>query len=241
MSQHFPYREYKVVTTVPNRQWTCRLVDAVIDGSLEPQHVFKSNPRTYSALLRLDDQSIMLKVPRSRNKRKWERFLTLFRPSEGIRTFNNLAKMEQLGLIAPPPLLAAEKRHCGVVTDSFACYVFEEGRPAGPNDAEEVMSSLLQLHSLGYLRTDPQPANFLISERGVVFIDFRLKKARFPSRLNKNRELAKLARIYPECVPFIPTTITQTVGFRVAKFFEYTMANAKTLKRVLRQRLIGSR
>jgi heptose II phosphotransferase len=240
MTYRLSHRGYRVVAaTGVDEGWVRNLVDSIIDQKLEPRHVFKSNARTYSALLDIDSQAVMLKVPRSRNHRKWERFLTLFRASEGIRTFNNLDHMQALGMNAPQPLIAAERRRFGVATDSFACYAFEHGRPAGPEDASDLLAALGRLHDLGYLRTDPQAANFLVSDRGIVFIDFRLKKPVVFARFRKRLELAKLARVYPGCRPYIPASISATTGFRMARRIESMLFRARQLKRSIRRRIMS--
>ena len=238
MKYWLSYRGYRVVaTTGVDEGWARNFVDTIVDERLEPRHIFKSNARTYSALLDVDSQAVMLKVPRSRNQRKWERFLTLFRPSEGIRTFNNLDHMQALGLNAPLPLIAAEKRRFGVATDSFACYAFEHGRPAGRDDASDILAAMVKLHDLGYLRTDPQAANFLVSDRGIVFIDFRLKKPLVFPRFRKRLELAKLVRVYPSDLPYIPASVAETATFRVARQIELMLFQARQLKRAIRKRI----
>lgn len=236
MNTPFLHRGYRVFSATGTDVDTTRgLIDNIIDMNIKPQHTFKNNTRTYSALFELDSQPVMLKIPRGRNRRKWERFLTLFRRSEGVRTFNNLTLMQELGLNAPPPLFAAERRKLGVVVDSFACYAFEKGQPAGPKDAQAVISALIKLHNTGYLRTDPQPANFLISGRGVVFIDFRLKRPLLFPRLKKNLELAKLIRVYPESTPYIPRDIAKSACFSLAQRIELGLYRIRQGKRKLRR------
>ena len=177
----------------------------------------------------------MLKIPRGRNLRTWERMLTLFRKSEGVRTFHNLELMQQLGLLVPYPLVAAEKRRLGFVVESFTYYVFEEGRPAGSEDAKAVIAELLCLHDTGYLRTDPQPANFLVTNRGIVFIDFRLKKPFLFSGLKKKLELVKLVRVYPESTPHIPQGLASSTSFRFATWLELKIFNLRQGKRGLKR------
>lgn len=235
MSSSFPYRDYTVFAAGnSDSDSICKLIDEVLDSSIQAKHTFKDNRRTYSAITELNAQPIVLKIPRGRNRRKWERFLTLFRKSEGVRIFNNLELMQKLGINAPYPLFAAEKRQFGFATDSFACYVFEKGRPAGPNDAREVISALSNLHHKGYLRTDPQPANFLIAERGVIFIDFRLKKPVFLVKLKTNLELAKLFRIYPESGPFLAEGTVTSKCFKLAQWLELQVSQLRQRKRQLK-------
>lgn len=232
------YRGYTVfaasgISTEKSRM----LVDNALDLTIAPRHIFKDNHRTYSAVFDVGGEAAMLKIPRGRNQRKWERLLTLFRGSEGVRTFRNLELMQRLGFGAPYPLLAAEKRKHGFVVDSFTYYAFEEGRPAESGDAEAVMSELLHLHDTGHLRTDPQPANFLVTDRGIVFIDFRLKKPFLLAGLKKKLELAKLVRVYPESAPHIPKGLISSPSFSLAKWLDMRIYNLRQGKRKLKSGL----
>lgn len=238
MTPTFAHRGYQIYTAENSRTGPLKsLVDRILDNKIEAQHVFKDHQRTLSARIQLNDQSIMLKIPRARNRRNWERFLTLFRSGEGVRIHRNLTLLQELGLNAPYPLLAGEKRKFGFVVDSFACYAFEEGQPAGANDAEKVLLALLHLHQLGYIRTDPQSANFLLSDRGVVFIDFRLKKPMMFPALNKNLELAKFLRVYPEARNFLPTNKARSLSFRFAEWLEWRLFCIRRGKRGLKRSL----
>ena len=239
MTSSFEYRNYQVYSD--EDQSFCRqLVDAVLDERIERVRVFRDNRRTLSTRVGFQGQSLMLKVPRARNARKWERFLTRFRHGEGVRTFENLRLLRSLGLNAPAPVLAAEKRESGVVTDSFVLYHFAEGAPAGAEDAGQVLEALLQLHSRGYVRTDPQPANFLISEAGVVFIDFRLKRPGLMGRFRCNLELAKFLRGFPAAEEHLKES---DGGFRLtlARLVDRLMFRLREAKRNFRRGIRSKR
>ncbi|SFR85333.1 heptose II phosphotransferase [Marinobacter daqiaonensis] len=214
-----------------------RLLDDILDNTIEYQRVFKDHARTLSVRVDFDQKDLLLKVPRARNRRGWERMLTLFRSSEGLRTFQNLKRIRQLGFFAPTPVLAAEKRRFGMVTDSLVCYEFAEGRPAADEDAPQVLEALRELHSLGAIRTDPQPANFLISDDRVIFIDFRLKIPRILGSLRTDLELAKFLRVFPAARHHLPQAKMRSASFRRAEWLERRIHQFREQRRALKRRL----
>lgn len=210
------------------------LLDAVIDGSITREEIFRDDWRTLSARIRFRGEGVLLKVPRARNGRRWERFLTRFRGSHAIRYFRHMELMAAMGFPAPEPVMACERRDRGVVTDSFICYRYVEGRPAGSKDAPRVLDALRSLHRQGYLRTDAQIANFLVSGDSIVFIDFRLKKPWFLSDLRKARELDRFIRSCPEARAVLTDREASPWRFWIAARLEDFSFGIRRLKRQLR-------
>lgn len=211
-------------------------MSAILDGEIEREQVFRDNWRTLSARVRFLDESLLLKVPRARNSRRWERFLTRFRESDALRTFRHIEQLSAMGFSAPEPVLACECRREGVVVDSFVCYRFVEGRPAGPQDAEKVLASLLALHKRGFLRSDAQLANFLVVDGAITFIDFRLKKPRFLPRLQKAREIDRFLRSCPEARNFLSSEEASSFWLWLASYLEAASFSVRSLKRRMRKR-----
>lgn len=235
MAFSFEYRQCHLISHL-DAATSGQLVDAVLDGGLVRENVFRDNWRTLSAKVRFLDESLLLKVPRARNGRRWERFLTRFRDSDALRTFRNIELLSGMGFGAPDPVLACEHRHGGVVVDSFVCYRFVEGRPAGPQDAEKILTTLRALHKLGYLRSDAQLANFLIVDEVVTFIDFRLKKPKFFARLQKAREIDRFLRSCPEARGLISRDEASSFWFWLAASLEKASFGFRSFKRRLRER-----
>lgn len=235
MSSTFDYRQCRVVSNL-NEPLSRRLVDGVFNGELTREKVFRDNWRTLSARVRFLDESLLLKVPRARNSRRWERFLTCFRESDALRSFRHIEQLSGMGFGAPEPVLACECRRKGVVVDSFVCYRFVEGRPAGPQDAGNVLSTLRALHKRGYLRSDAQLANFLIVGDSVTFIDFRLKKPRFLPRLQKAREIDRFLRSCPEAREFLSVEEVSSFWLWLASRIEAASFGVRSLKRRIRER-----
>ncbi|RMJ01779.1 hypothetical protein DOQ08_03058 [Marinobacter litoralis] len=212
------------------------LLESVLTGAIERQHVFRDNWRTLSAKVAFGDQVLILKVPRARNKRRWERLLTRFRGSDSVRHFRQLHFMRELGFQAPEPVLAGELKQGGAVIDSFVLYRFVEGIPPSHEHSEVVLGTLLALHDKGYVRNDPQLANFLLTDMGVCFIDFRLKKPRFFRLLSMNREVVQFLKSCSAPESIVPEHVRASIWFRIAKRFDAFGAAVKRWKKSLRRR-----
>lgn len=215
------------------------LVDGVLNNELIREKVFRDNRRTLSARVLFQGQSLMLKVPRARNRRRWERLLTLFRESDAVRSYRHLELMKHLGFSAPEPLLACEFRQYGVVTDCFLCYRFVAGDPASADSAPLALAELIALHKHGYLRSDAQLANFLVAGNKITFIDFRLKKPWFFPQLQKARELDRFIRSCPEARNHLPSGEERSFWFRTASFLERLNFGFRSLKKRIRKRIKG--
>ena len=234
MINTFEYRDHKLVSTLDEAKGKA-LVDALLDKEFEVNQVYKDSRNSYTARIQIGTESLVYKIPRNRLSRLGEKFATLVRDCESVRTFKNLLRIRQLGFNAPHPFIAGYTRQGGFIANSFCCYRFEEGRSASPDDAQQVVKELLALHVEGYTRSDPKPSNFLISASGVSFIDFRLKKPLFLSDLRKKMELARLARVYPEILDYIPNEILNSFSFLVAQRAELKGLQLKQTRRKLRQ------
>lgn len=171
-----------------------RLVEQVLNRQLNFDPVLKDRAKCLVARFFHPDRGwLVLKVPRARTNRKWERFLTLFRAGEGIRQIRNMQQLERLKLKGPRPVLAAEKRRAGVVVDAFYIYSFIDGREGVSADLPTIVDTLLPLYRQGYCRTDPRVANHIINDDGVHLIDFRIKRPFVLGGLRCAMELCQLA------------------------------------------------
>lgn len=214
-----------------------QILDAVIDDELQIEAVFRDNSRTLSVQIKCAGQSLLLKIPRARNSRKWERFLTRFRESDAFRTVRHLEFMRSMGFAAPEPVLAGELRAGGVVIDSFVCYHFVEGRRAVADDAPDILTALEELHKLDYVRSDAQLANFLIVDGNVTFIDFRLKRLRWLPRLRKAQEIDRFLRSCPEARKLLSPDQAASGWLKLAFVLESFSFGLRALKRNVRKRI----
>lgn len=219
MADTYRHGSWQLLSSL-DRSASVDLLDAILADDVEREQVFRDNWRTLSAQIRFRDQALLLKVPRARNARRWERFLTRFRGSDAVRSFRHLEWMTEMGFAVPQAILACERREAGAVTDSFLCYRFVEGQRAGPEHAAQVLEALRALHQRGYLRSDAQIANFLVVGDRVVFIDFRLKKPWFLPALQKARELDRFIRSCPQARASLSPQEASSRWLRVAGLME---------------------
>lgn len=169
------------------------IVVKVLAENLELKRVLKDKPKCLVAQFQYPGAGDMvLKIPHDRNGRLWERFLTLFRPGESVRQYQNMEKLKELGLNGPLPILAAERRRGGVVTDSFYVYSFVQGREGVWEDLPVIVDTLIPLYQQGFRRNDPRVANHIINEQGVYLIDFRVDSPRPFNRLRCAMEYCRL-------------------------------------------------
>ncbi len=223
----YSHKGYKIITGL-DYQKALKLVNEVLQESYQIQHEYKNNKNCLVSKIKTGDfENIVLKIPRSRNSRIWERFLTLFRESDAFRIFGSLETVNNLGLNAPKPLLAAQKRSCGFVTDSFFLYDFIDGDTAGKDNINKVLEALQKLHSHGYIRSDPQLSNFLIKDNTVYFIDMRLKKPFVFKKIKFLMNLAKFVQAHNETGALLNAKITNSFIYKLSYFIQ----KIKTKKR----------
>ena len=170
-----PDNGYKIVSNI-NKVKAREIVHGLLSENLTFPTILKDHRNSFVGIVQLEDKPCIIKVPLGRNKRLWERFLTLFRPSDAYRCYFSMMKLRSLGLRCPEPILAAQRRRFGVVVDSFFIYELQEGEAASSADLNLISKEMIKLHESGYIRSDPKPVNFIKNNDEIYFIDFRLKK-----------------------------------------------------------------
>ena len=217
-----------------------RLLDLIWRDQLTVTHRFKDNPRNYIVRAEFEGEDLIVKIPRSRNKRAQERLMTWFRAGEAERRYASMQQLEALGFACTPPVLAAERRRCGMVTDNVLVYRYVDGRLARPGDEEALAQVLLPFYAMGYLRRDCKPSNFVIAaDTGAVhFIDFRLTRPRILRTFRVMMEMNQFLRNMPTARPLVMEQGYDTWFFAVAgwwSLFGYRLnAYRRRLSRLLR-------
>lgn len=228
------YRGFRIKSSLTPGD-TEALVDCVLDRQFQITTELKNNKHNLIYRMKTPDcEDLVLKVPLSRNNRRWERFLTLFRSGEALRIHQSHCQLKALGFNCPIAILAAEKRTAGMVTDSFLLYEYAMGTPATANKAAIVSRELQRLHATGYTRGDPKASNFLVDEDQVIFIDFRLARPRLFRKTAFRMEYAHFLHTMPEGIDFLETEEKRSLGFRFAAWLRMTISRLKRLKRRLR-------
>ncbi|MDR3258293.1 MAG: lipopolysaccharide biosynthesis protein [Fusobacteriaceae bacterium] len=144
--------------------------DAIENKNYELLKILKDDNRSYVALIEIYNMKIIYKIPREKNKRKWQRFLSVFRGSESKREYKNIEKIKRWGFNCTKPIIATEEK-CGFfVIDSYFLYFYIEGKQSRSNNAEEVAKVLSEIHQLGFLHGDSQLENFIISTENKIYL-----------------------------------------------------------------------
>ncbi|MFO7799075.1 MAG: hypothetical protein R6V22_04850 [Rhodohalobacter sp.] len=229
---------YKIVSHLSNAT-SCSLLKQVASDTLLPLEVFKDDSKCYVAKYTSEvvPDIFIIKKPRARCKRYWERFLTLFRPGESFRQFSNLKKLQALGFKGPAPLLAAEKRRWGMVVDSLLISTYINGRLATSTDVDVVAPELINLLNLGFTRKDPHPQNFIIAPDGVYFIDFHIKKPFFFNKLRCCMEYCKFLETVPSGLRYIDCLTRSNTLYSLANFLQRYLSSYRRLRRRISKRL----
>ena len=236
-----PSTGYRVdIVTADGGRVLPQLVHSLLNGNYAVSETFKDTSQTYIARIRIEEQDLVLKIPRDRNKRTWQRFLSLFRSSESFRHLHSMITLRKLGFHCPEPIMALQTVRAGHIIDSALVYRFEEGHKPQHEDIPRVINTLLSLHRLGYLRRDPHAKNFLVQADRVTFIDFRLSKPILFRQLRLNRELCAFLRTTPEGLHHLEPEFQRTLWFRLALKLDRLLSAFKKIRRGTRRRMKGS-
>jgi glycosyltransferase involved in cell wall biosynthesis len=203
-----------------------RLYEAICMGKYKKISTFKDTTRSLVQQIEIDGRSFVFKVPREKNNRKWQRFLSIFRGGESFREFKALLKAESKGFPAPRPVAAMEIRKAFCVVDSFLIMESLEGRIATKDDAKPVSDLLNRIHDEGFLHGDAHLSNFIVSKDDRIFtVDCSLKK-NITGNFGKMHEFVTLER---SCVVSLSTYSKKGIAYTVALFRNWL--RQKKLKR----------
>lgn len=156
-----------------------KLYDKIKNTCYNIVKVLKNDQRSYVALIEIDGEKYVYKKPIEKNKRKWQRFLSIFRGSESKREYQNIQRINKLGFNGATPYFALEKRKGLICFDSYLIYSYIEGEEGTTKDIELISKELKKIHIKGYLHGDSQIMNFLINRNIVYLIDTKLIKNKY--------------------------------------------------------------
>lgn len=162
------------------------------------------------------EKRVVLKIPKEKNKRAWQRFLSIFIGSESKREFircENILKNNFLGAL---PIIAVEKR-CGIIVkDSYFVSSYINGESNGYENIVLALNELYKVHKAGYLHGDAQLSNFIILGEHVYLIDCKFKR-------NKMGIISKINEfIYFEksCYKNIETPYKSSALYKILKVID---------------------
>lgn len=147
--------------------------------NIKIEKVFKDDNRSKVSLFTFEQEKLVFKVPREKNSRKWQRFLSVFRGSESYREFMQAEKINNAGLLTYKPILALEKRKHGFVVDSYFICEYLLGETGSIKYLKVIEDELDKIHESGYLHGDSQLVNFIIDNKHVYIIDSKFSKNKY--------------------------------------------------------------
>ena len=133
--------------------------------------ILKNDHRSYVYVFEDEGKKFVYKEPKEKNTRKWQRFINFFRGSESKREYNQMLKINSLGLKTASPVLYEK---------NYLIYEFIEGHKPTVKEIDLVVDELKKIHSMGYLHGDSHLDNFLISDDKTVYIiDSKFQKNKY--------------------------------------------------------------
>lgn len=150
----------------------------------------KDKRRSNLKLLEENNKKILIKEPIDKNRRKWIRFLTLFRDSEALSSLKSMEILNKNEIKTNDPILCIEYKKYGMVFDSYMIYSYVEGEKVEESDYKRVIETLNKIHSLGYCHGDANKGNFLKSNEEIIVIDSNLKNIKY-GMVCKNKDFIK--------------------------------------------------
>ncbi len=152
------------------------LYDAYNNGHFVINRTIKDCNRSLVQEIIINDTAYLLKIPREKNRRLWQRFISIFRGSESFREFCALLKGNAETLPVPKPIFATEIKRGPFVVDSLILMEYLNGRVAEKHDITAVSNLLKKIHAKSLLHGDPHLSNFIISADNLYTIDCSLRK-----------------------------------------------------------------
>lgn len=193
--------------------------------------VLKDDKRSLVEIVEINGEKYVLKIPKEKNNRKWQRFINIFRGSDSFRNYKTMDNLEKMGIKSTKALFAAEKK-IPFVVDSFLIMELLEGKAIGVEDYPIVINELNKIHSKGYLHGDSQIQNFLKKDNEIYMIDFRLQKNIYGS-IGKMYEFIYLRESCKEIDKYYDD-IRNRMSFRIAWLWKKWLYLHGDIRKVLK-------
>ena len=135
--------------------WKClnktviEFLTIILDKKYNTIKILKDDKRSLVEIIEINEGKFVLKIPKEKNNRKWQRFVNIFRGSDSFRNYHTMDKLEKIGINSTKALFAAEIRS-PFVTDSFLIMELLKGEYIGSEDYQRVIKELSNIHSKGY-------------------------------------------------------------------------------------------
>ena len=168
----FFHKGWRLYSAVPDAE-AKQLFDLIQKGDIQVTEWLKRHSRSDVVAFNFNGKKLVLKIPKEKNRRRWIRLTTLYRKSEAVRNINSMEILRREEIPTSTPVMAAEKKTFGMVTDSWLVYEYLEGESCldKPSIYPQVVKLLHQIHDSGLIHSDPQIRNFIIHDGGLFVID----------------------------------------------------------------------
>ena len=219
------------------KKWKCLnktkvdFLKKILENKYKTLKILKEDKRSLVKVIEIDGNEFVLKIPKEKNTRKWQRFVNIFRGSDSFRNYKTMEKLEQIGINSTVAVFAAEKRSPFVV-DSFLIMEFLEGEKINESDYSKVIDELNKLHLKGYLHGDSQIQNFMKRNNKIYMIDFRLQKNIY-GKIGEMYEFIYLGESCKEIEKYYDN-IKNTSSFKIAWLWKKWLYLHGNIRKVLK-------
>ena len=201
------------------KKWKCLnnskidFLNIILKNEYEIVKILKNDKRSLVKIIKINNREFVLKIPKEKNNRKWQRFINMFRGSDSFRSYKTMNRMKNLGIKSTKAVFAAEMR-TPFVEDSFLIMEVLEGTNIEKENYPQIIEELNQIHKKGYLHGDSQIQNFMLKDNEVYLIDLRLQKNIYGS-IGRMYEFIYLRESCEEIDKYYDN-IRNTLSFRIA-------------------------
>ena len=130
------YANHRSKITIPD-------IETLLDDIAALPRTLKDDRRSLVKVGPLLGRETVAKQPRDKNRRLWSRLLSLVRNGEARQTMLTLLEFQAGGIESVNPFLVLEKKQRGLLVDSWILYEFRAGEPAGIEQLDEIIPSLI--------------------------------------------------------------------------------------------------
>lgn len=199
--------------------------------------VLKDDKRSYVVLINIMDNRLVLKIPREKNTRKWQRFINGFRGSDSLRSYKMMNNLKKIGIKSTEAVLAMEKRKNGLIIDSYLLMKYLNGKEIQNKYYLDVIKTLNSIHDKGYLHGDSQIQNFMSVEDEIYSIDLRLQKNIY-GQIGRDYEFIYLRESCKEIEKLYGDRIN-TVSYKIANYYKQWLYFHGYLRKIIKRKNRG--
>ena len=84
----------------------------ILEKEYEIIKVLKDDKRSLVEIIEINQGKFILKIPKEKNNRKWQRFINIFRGSDSFRNYKTMDKLEKMGIARARGVLALCAEWC---------------------------------------------------------------------------------------------------------------------------------